>query len=344
MKTKKRYLGLFLLLCLSFFAIFSPASGLTNPTVHSSNASTGQTATAITVSLGTLASDSLVVIEWAGPFSNCTFIQTPTDSNANTWVAIGSCIDGNGGPMEAFKVASNSATATDTVTCNFVTGTFAEACYAFDVNNPGAITLLASAMGSSNTMKTTPAAASSNALLLQTAGLQYYCQSLVGGFDFQQYIPSSDCTTFFTSLYGLAGGYTLIPTGGATTSSQMVAGQVMVWSELVVQIAAATPASSTSTSYTATIVGWLTPDSAHFANTYILIIFPLIGLVIGLLPFTMFQRNEEIGDKAILPALFGLLVGAIAADLSVSPTIQFQVPFAFIVVIAMLIFLYWWNQ
>ena len=341
-------------------AAFLPAVALTNPTVYSSTGFAAQGASVLPLSLSVRAGDGLVVFEWIGVVLSgnpCTSIFAPSDSNLNTWAAIGLCVvDGNGGAMLVYQVASATATGMDTVNCNFQgPNSYVESCYAFDVSGGGAITGLASGAGNSNRPQTAAVPAASNSLLLQVVGIQFYCQSVVGGSTFQQFIPSSVCNSGGGSFsnYGLAGGYVEIPTGGLVTGSQLILGQVAIWSEAVVQVAPAgsstTTTSSTSTTttsivYTATVTGWLTPDSAHFANTLVLVILPLAGFVFGLLPLMMFQKPKEIGDKAIYPSLFGMLAGSLVADLTVNGLTELQVPFAFIVVEALLLFLWWWNS
>jgi hypothetical protein len=58
----------------------------------------------------------------------------------------------------------------------------------------------------------------------------------------------------------------------------------------------------------------------------------------------MFQKNHQIGDKAIYPALFGLLVGSGAADLSINGLAVANVPFADLIVAGLLLFLWWWDS
>lgn len=184
--------------------------------------------------------------------------------------------------------------------------------------------------------------ASPNSLLLGMAGIELYCQTVgLGGSGFNLYTPGSACGTFF---YGLSGESYEVGSGGVTTFYPMTLGQGgAIWNELVVQIAAPST-TTTTTAYTATITGWLTPDAAHFSNTYLLIILPLAGMVFGLMPFMMFQRNEEIGDKAIYPSLFGLFAGSLFADLTTTTNSVLQVPFAIILTVGLLLFLWWWGS
>lgn len=93
---------------------------------------------------------------------------------------------------------------------------------------------------------------------------------------------------------------------------------------------------------TVTITGWLMPDSAHFANTLILLIYPLIGLVLFTVVARMFKLT---GDTGVYVALLGLGAGEVFADLPSSPanTVTY-VPFAIIFVTVLLAFFWWWNS
>jgi hypothetical protein len=338
-----------------------PVDALTQPLVINSRAYQGYGTDLLGFSLPVNAGYGIVVFEWIGgqignQTTSCSYLMTPDDSIGNSFSAIGSCVpDGSGGAMEAYQ-ASSATTATDTIFCNFQTNTAqTESCYAFNVYSPGTMTELAHGTGIGNRQNTTTATATGDSLLLVTAGLQYYCSTVVGGDStFQQYSPPSACSaTGYQSLFqsGEAGGLENIGPGGETSNFPLIAGsQNLVWSEEVVQVA---PSSATSTSfsstitstiYTATIIGWLAPDAVHWSNAYVLIIFPLAGMVVCLMPFMMFQRNAEIGDKAVFPALFGLMIGAAAADLYSNPNTPLAIPFADTFVAGLLLFFWWWDS
>ena len=97
----------------------------------------------------------------------------------------------------------------------------------------------------------------------------------------------------------------------------------------------------TTITVTITVIGWVAPDSAHLANTMILFIFPLVGMVgVTMIPM-MFRRK---GDVVIYFSLFGLFLGALTADLSTGQTPTNAVPFGMVVVAALLLFFWWWNS
>jgi hypothetical protein len=348
------------LLCLMLVGMFAfallemaaPASAATNPTLASSNGTSGLAQTLLEVSLATGNNDSLVVYEWVGiVFGNnaCSYISPPTDSNTNTWSAVGSCVaDANGGAMEAFAATGNPSNDTDSINCNYGgPNSLIESCYAFDIKNPGTITLFNYAIGQNeNAMGVPLSTAAANSLLLQTAGIEFFCGTVTPYSAATIYIPASACDTPGNPQfqYGMAGTYAEIGAGGLTTSSLMYASQSqIVWVEIVVQIAAPTT-TTTTTQYTATITGFLAPDAAHISNSMTLFIYPLAGMIVMLVPLMMFQKPREIGDKAIYPCLFGLLVGAAAADLSTGTGTALQVPFADLIVAALMLFLWWWSS
>ena len=93
---------------------------------------------------------------------------------------------------------------------------------------------------------------------------------------------------------------------------------------------------------TITVIGWLTPDSVHFANSMILIIFPLIGVIFFEMILMMFDRK---GDAAVHAAFIGLLAGSIAGDLTISnASNNGLIPFGMVVTAGILWALYWWNS
>ena len=100
-------------------------------------------------------------------------------------------------------------------------------------------------------------------------------------------------------------------------------------------------ATTSTITNTVTVVGWLVPDATHFANTYLVLIFPLVGLVIFEMPLMMFHRK---GDIAVYAALGGMLAGSILSDLSSNGASTQATPFAIIVVAGILLFLWYWNS
>ncbi len=336
------------LLVMGFLPLLIPASALTNPTVASSAGSASSFANTITLTLPTTKTDSLIVFEWIGFLlaTPCTSLLIPADSNTNSWTQVGNCqADQVGGATIAYSVASNSQSGNDTINCNFSgPNTNEESCYAFDISSAGTITLLGSASGYSTTAAlASGATASGNSLILQTVGIETYCQSVVGGVGFQQYIPASACFVSGSNAYGMAGGFTLVGNGGGTSQWPVLIGQQAVWSYLVVQVAAAT-VTTTTTSYTQTIIGWLVPDFTHLNNTLILIMMPLGGLAMMLFIPLLFQKPEEIGDRGVYLGLFGLTVGAAFGDITAGSTAANWIPFADIFIGGLMLFLWWWNS
>lgn len=342
--------ALCLLMGLGLFSI--PAHAATAPTIANSTAGSNISSTLIPLTLAPSSGDSLVVFEWIGPvFSgvSCPLLLPPVDSSSNSWSSLGGCItDGNAGQLEVF-ITNSTATGTDTINCNFGSNTVIDSCYAIDVASPGSASLLASNTGTGTPIRigsgTSMFTGAPNSLLLGMAGIQFYCQTVgLGGIGFVNYIPPSSCTSVGSFSYGLSGKYFSVGSGGLTTFFPMTTGQGgITWSEMVVQIAAPSVITTTTVN-TATVTGWLAPDATHLSNTLVLFIFPLAGMIFMFIPIMMFQKNQEIGDKAIYPALFGLTVGSAAADLLTGSAASAFIPFADVFVCVLLLFLWWWNS
>jgi hypothetical protein len=344
-------------LTIGAFAFSAPAHAVTVPTISQSYAATGVSVTTlpVVIPVAPLHGDALVVFEWWGTNNNpCNYVLPPTDSQSQSWGALGNCqVDGLGvSGMQAFAVASYSSNQPDTVNCNYGgPNTAIEACYVFDVATPGVITLLGSAKGYSNIIQLpgNPLTAQPYSLILATAGMETACQAVAvgstvgfggGGQFFNPYSPASAC---YPVPFGMSGEWIQTGAGGISTNFNMGTTLQVIWNELVVQVAQPTVV-TTTTNYSATVVGWLVPDSKHFSNTLILIILPLMGMVFGIFPFTLGRRPSQVGDRVIFPALIGLTLGSALADLTVSNTSVLQIPFADIVVAAALAFLWWWNS
>lgn len=92
---------------------------------------------------------------------------------------------------------------------------------------------------------------------------------------------------------------------------------------------------------TTSVIGWLMPDSAHFSNSLLLTIFPLMGMVLVVMIPKMFHRK---GDVVVYFALGGLFLGSILADMSTNNSPTNAVPFGIIVTIGILLFCWWWNS
>jgi hypothetical protein len=92
---------------------------------------------------------------------------------------------------------------------------------------------------------------------------------------------------------------------------------------------------------TTTIVGWLVPDSTHFANSLLLIMLPLAGLGFFVWIARLFKVT---GDAGVYWSLSGLFVGALVTTLPANGTNTNAISFGYIVLIAMLLFLWWWNS
>lgn len=337
-------------LILTLFASVPPSYATTTPTISQSFAATGTGVTVLSVNIpvAPLSGDAIVVFEWFGTTGNgntaCNFILTPSDSQGQAWGAIGNCQkDTLTGGMRAFSVASYSSNQPDTVNCNFGgPNSQIESCYVFDISSPGTITLIGSASGSSRTIQLSgnPLTALPNSLELAAAGIEAFCQPVGVGAGFSGYNPSSACSA---SAFGLSGEYIITGAGGVSSNFPMTIGQNCAWAELVVQVAQPTIV-TTTTIFTGTVVGWLAPDPTHFSNTLILIILPLMGMVFGIFPFTLGKRPQDVGDRAIFPALIGLTLGSALADLSVSNASVLQIPFADVLMAAVLAFLWWWQS
>ena len=338
-----------------------PNASAANPAIVQQTGNYGAGVSSLSVNLGSLsAGDSIIVFEYfqtaAAP---CTFNLTPTDGVGNTFRSFGCIIDGAGGAQTAYYVQSSGAGPSDSVSCNFSpSGTFTtEACYVFDVSNPaGAPTVLDTGTGTGGITAQIPVlvSASANSILLATVGFTGFCHSVTpigqvpSGINPITYNPSGECTQGTTS-FGLSGSWVGTVAAG---SYQWVMDPVQVsngggyvspaWSVMVVQIPGIASI-TTSTSYSATLVGWLAPDAAHFSASLMLMVYPLMGLVAGTTIAKMFRF---VGDTGVYFALGGLTSGSFLADLPVagSPSFTNLIPFAYGFVAALLTFLYWWNS
>jgi hypothetical protein len=350
MKARFQKLGSVVLVAALFFlAMVASFAAPTNAQTVSQSAGAAAIfgGTNLNLTLPVTTGNAIVVFEWFGTQSTpCNYIATPTDSVGNTFHALGSCLaDQSFGAMEAFDT-NTSSTASDTVKCKwnaYASGNVI-ACYAFVVSSPGTIKLAATGTGTGSTAFTAPFSAPAYSLILATAGVQLNCAPASISPGWSAYIPSSACSNGF----GMTGEYYNLGSSGAAVDGAMGLPRTSVWAELAVQISTpaiiTTSTSTTSTSYSTTIVGWLAPDAAHFSATYIIIIFPLAGMVVMLVPFMMFNKPEEVGDRAIYPALFGFTIGGAAADLGTNSNTPLTVPFAFVFVSALLLFLWWWDS
>jgi hypothetical protein len=334
------------------------------PTAHATAASITQTGgnagvgvQKLSVSLSSVSQgDAIVVFEYFEvTLSSCGLIQTPTDSQSNNWVSLGCVVDGGQGVQSAFYVRSASISGVDTVSCNWLpsSGTV-EACYVFDVANPaGNPSVVDTGTGTGGVTAQVPVLASApdNSILLATVGYTGFCHSptVIGqvpeGLSPFVYNPPSECALSF----GLSGSWVStqttgtfqwvmdphVPSGGG--------GQISpAWNLMVVEVPGV-PSITTSTSYATTITGWLAPDSAHFSSSLALMTFPLMGMVFAMTFVKIFGGRGDIG---VTFSLAGLTIGTIMADLpsgTVTST-TFLIPFAYILVAALLTFLYWWNS
>jgi hypothetical protein len=100
-------------------------------------------------------------------------------------------------------------------------------------------------------------------------------------------------------------------------------------------------AAAQTVTVTSTIIGVLAPDPAHYANSLIPMIFPLMGMVVLATIPMMFHRK---GDVVIYFALTGLLGGSVFGDMSVTGATSGYITFAQIFVAALLLFLWWWDS
>lgn len=340
----KRTLAVFVVLMmgsLAFMSLAPPASAASPSLAQLTGGSAASTASITSTLSSVTAGDAIFVVQFfAGEVSPCNYMKTPTDGLSNNYRSLGCVADGSFGAHQEWYASSGAGTVN--VNCNWQPNADFEACYVFDVVSPGAVNLLGTAKGFGTSMGLAFNAAG-GALILNTVSLDGDCET-VGTFGFINpvptvYNPGNEC---FLGTYGLSGSSQVASAGAdqwyMTTTKQTQ------WTEFVVQIQQQVAPVTTTTIYTATVTGWLVPDAAHFANTYILVILPLAGMVFALMPFMMFQRPVEIGDKAIYPALSGFAAGATLADVGVNGTTGNQVPFAFIFVAALLVFLWWWNS
>lgn len=367
-KKRERRLKLLNLLAVSVMVltvvmsmVSAPVSNAANPAiVQQTGGITALGTGAIPLTLGSVTvGDALVAFEYfsSSPLA-CSFPLAPTDSESNNWRSLGCMTDGALGAQAVFYVASAASTSSDSVTCNFAPAAATiEACYLFDVSNPaGSVTLIESGTGTGGYTAQVPvlAAAQSNSILLATVGFTGGCHGVTAngqtpsGIAPFVYNPASECSQG-TISYGLTGSWVATvtqasyqwvmdpPSGCLSCSSPSPA-----WSLAVVQVPG--PASiTTSTSYSATIIGWLVPSSARFASSLALMFFPLAGLVAGTTLAKMFRIGGDIGVEF---ALSGMASGATLADLptSASPVFQNLIPFAYIFTAWLLAFLYWWNS
>lgn len=349
---------------LALLLALAPPGSAANPALVQQTGGIGAGVTTITLNLGSLSSgDAIIAFEYfQTSVTPCSYLLAPTDTVHNTWRTLGCQVDGAFGAQAVYYVQASGAGPSDAVTCNFATSgaLTTEACYVFDVSNPaGTITLADTGTGTGGYTVQVPVlvSANSNSLLLATVGYTGGCHGVTAsgqspsGINPIIYNPASQCSQGTTS-YGMSGSYVATVAAG---SYQWVMDPVScpscggggsispAWSLMVVQIPG--PAAiTTSTSYSNTVVGWLAPDSAHFANSLILMIYPLMGLVVGTTIAKMFRI---MGDVGVYFALGGLTAGAFLADLPTtnSPAnYPLLIPFAYGFVAALLTFLYWWNS
>jgi hypothetical protein len=332
-------------LFLASFAFFGMGTTVHAQTLNDMTSGTANSTRKLNVTLSVPTGDGIVILEYIGPQSGpCSYPLTPTDSAGNTFTAIGSCVYDGGvsAAMEAYGTTSNVGSGSDTVTCKFASNTDFESCYVFDVSSAGSYSIAGWNRGYNSLFNVTQFTSEPYSLLLATVGIEVACGAVSMQRGWSSYGPSSACY----SGYGMAGSWALSGSTGLTTTASLGGsnGNVL-WAEIVVEVNPPPPSSTTtSTSYSTTITGWLVPSSTNFANTYILIIFPLAGMVLFEFPFFLVKDPTTIGDKAIFPALLGLSLGSAAADLATNGTAVLQVPFADVLVAMMLTFLWWWDS